>query len=163
VLTNEKVCIAARMFDCYQVDLAEVEEGHPLLDLVKRPRPLTFHTVYAGKVLFSTGERPSSSEIVTACARILKREFGIALDTIIKAEQKLLDELDTVLIAKEKCEATRIKKGQSLSKKEDAELQKLEQELSAREAELREAERKLFDIQEYRKPANEAESAQAKS
>ena len=49
VLYNEKVCIAARFFDCYQVDVTDIDKDHPILKLIKKPRALTFYTIHGGK------------------------------------------------------------------------------------------------------------------
>ena len=52
---------------------------------------------------------------------------------------------------KEKIEETRLKKGKNLSAKDDAALQKKEQELFDREMKLKEEEQILLDLVEYKK------------
>ena len=155
VLVNEKVCIAAKFFDCYQVDIYELEEDHPILTLIKKPKPLTFFTVHKGEVLYKSKEKPSASNIFSMCSRTLKKAYKVSLDKIAKEEEKILDELDELLMEKEQIEQTRLKKGHGLSKREDEALQKKEQELFEREAALREAEKKLLDLEEFRKKPEE--------
>ena len=63
VLVNEKVCIAAKFFDCYQVDLADIEKNHPLYQMVKRPKKLTFYTICNGELLYGSPIKPSVSKL----------------------------------------------------------------------------------------------------
>jgi hypothetical protein len=150
VLYNEKVCIATKFFDCYQVDTADLEDDHPLHNLIKKPRPLTIHTVHKGKVICSTKEKPSSSNIFLVCDRTLKKAYSVSLEKIAREEEKILDELDKLRREKEKIDQTRLKKGKSLSKREDETLRKKEQKLFDREAVLREAEEKLLDLEQHK-------------
>ncbi len=157
VLYNEKVCIAARFFDCYQVDVTDIDKDHPILKLIKKPRALTFYTIHGGKILYGSKEKPSASSLFQICSKTLKKLYHVSLKKIAKEEEKILDELDKVLIEREKIEMTRLKKGSKLSKKEDLAFQKREQELFDKEADLRERERQLLDL----RPKEEAETAKS--
>lgn len=159
ILVNEKVCIAAKFFDCFQVDLYELEDDHPILTLIKKPKPLTFYTIHQGKVLYKTKEKPSASQIFSTCSRTLKKCFSASLDKIVAREEKILDELDEILFEKERIEQTRLKKGKDLSEKEDAALQKKEQELFEREMTLKEEEQKLLNLEEFKKDSKETVKA----
>ncbi len=146
ILVNEKFCIAAKFFDCYQVDLEEIEENHPIRKLIKKPKPLTFHTLHKGKILYSSKVKPSSSNLFSICEKTLKKSFKVSLSKIAKEEQKLLDQIDKVQMELNQIEELRIRKGKNLSKKTDLSLRKKEQELFEKEMALRDKEKELLNI-----------------
>lgn len=159
VLVNEKFCIAAKFFDCYQVDLAEIEQDHPIRKLIRKPKPLTFHTIHNGKVLYSTKEKPSSRNLFSICEKTLKKTYKVSLSKIAKQEQKLLDQIDKIKMELQQIEELRIRKGKNLTKKNDLSLRKKEQELFDKEMDLREQEKDLLNIflkkdKEKKKTAN---------
>ncbi len=145
-LVDEKYYIAARFFDCYMVDIATIEKGHPLLTLVKRPKPMSFITVSKGKVLYKTKDKPSSSSIFSMCAKALKKTHKFDLEKITKEEQKILSEISDLNAQLEKIKKTRLQKGKKLSKREEAALTKEEKTIQDKMSELREAESKLMTL-----------------
>lgn len=149
ILINEKFCIAAKFFDCYQVDVTDVDEGHPLLQMIKRPKPLTFFTLHKGKVLYGTKEKPSVSNLFSTCSKTLKKTHNAPLELIVKQEGKILDALDKIIVEKKKIDELRLKKGKNLSKRDDESLRKREQELFDEEAQLKEEEQKLLELEQY--------------
>jgi len=149
VLANEKFCITAKFFDCYQVDVTDIEEGHPILTMIKRPKPLTFFTIHKGKVLYGTKQKPSVSNLFSTCSKTLKKTHNAPLDKIVKQESKILDELDKIIVEKKKIDEKRLKAGRKLSKREDESLRKREQELFDQEAQLKEEEEKLLELEQY--------------
>lgn len=151
VLTNEKVCIAAKFFDCYQVDVTDMDESHPLQKLIKKPKPLTVYTIHKGKVLYKTKEKPSPSLIFSTCSRTLKKTYKVSLEKIAKKEEAILDELDKIRQEKEAIDKKRLDKGKRLTDREDAALAKREQELFEREMTLKEEEQKLLSLEKYMK------------
>jgi len=159
ILTNEKVCIAAKFFDCYQVDVTDIEKDNPILKLIKKPKPLTVYTLYGGKVLYGTKAKPSSSKIFNICSGTLKKVFHLSLEKIAKKEKKILDDLEKIARERERIEQSRFEKGRKISKKENLSLQKKEQELFERESSLKEAERKLLDLEGVRKKKKDTAKA----
>ncbi len=159
VLINEKFCISAKFFDCYQVDVTEIDKEHPLLNLIKRPKPLTFFTLHKGKILYGTKEKPSVSSLFTTCSKTLKKTHNAPLDKIVKQESKILDQLDKIIVEKKKIDKLRLKKGRTLSKREDESLRKREQELFDLEAQLKEEEKKLLELEQYTKKSDKTAKA----
>ncbi len=159
VLINEKFCITAKFFDCYQVDVTDIEEGHPLLTMIKRPKPLTFFTLHKGKILYGTKEKPSVSNLFTACSKTLKKTHNAPLEKMVKEEGKILDELDKIIVEKKKLDEKRLKKGRTLSRREDESMRKREQELFDQEAQLKEEEQKLLELERYAKKSKKTAKA----
>jgi len=147
ILTNEKVCIAAKFFDCYQVDVTDLESDHPILKLIKNPKPLTVYTIYGGKVLYRTKEKPSASKIFNICSGTLKKIYRVSLEKIAKKEEKILNGLEKIAMERKRIEQSRFEKGRKISKRENLSLQKKEQELFEKENSLKEAEQKLLDLE----------------
>jgi hypothetical protein len=145
-LVDEKYYIAARFFDCYMVDVANIEKGHPLLTLVKKPKPMSFITVSNGRVLYKTNDKPSSSNIFSVCAKTLKKTHKFDLEKITKEEQEILSEISALNDQLEKIKNTRLQKNKKLSKREGAALTKEEETIQKKMSELREAESKLMTL-----------------
>lgn len=146
MLTDEKFYIAAKFFDCYQVDINGIKDDHALLKLVKKPKPMTFFILFNGDVLYKTKEKPSVSSIFGLCGKALKKTHGVLLDKIAKEEQKLLTGIDKLNSALEKIRNTRTRKGDKISKRENLSLQKEEKKIQDDLAVLKEAERKLLTL-----------------
>jgi len=157
VLNNEKFCIAAKFFDCFQIDVAELDEENPLRKTIKRPKPMTCYTLSKGKIIYKSKAKPSASQIFSMCSKTLKKVYGVSLDKIAKQEEKILDQLAKVQQEKDQIEKKRLSKGKNLSKREDKKLQMREQELFEEELDLKEKERKLLDLEAQLKPDEENE------
>jgi hypothetical protein len=149
ILVNEKICIAAKFFDCYQVDVTDIDEEHPLREMIKKPKPLTFYTLYKGEIVSNTEEKPSVSTLLSACSRTLKKSHQVSLDKVTKEEVKILDDLDKIAREMEKIGEVRIKKGDKISSTEDKTLRKKEEKLLQRESELKEKETRLLELDGY--------------
>lgn len=149
VLCTEKVCIAAKFFDCYQVDVTDIEDDHPIHKLVKNPKPLTVYTLFGGKIIYASKVKPSSSSIFSICSKTLKKVFKVSLEKIAKEEERLLTALEKVDQEKEKIDKIRLQKGRKLSRKEDVSLQKKEQDLFEKYETLKKAEKALLDLEQH--------------
>jgi len=143
-LVDEKFYIAARFFDCYQVDINGISEEHALLKLVKKPKPMSFFILFDGKIIYRTKDKPSVNSLFGLCAKALKKTHGIALDKIAKEEQKLLTAIDKLNTEMDKIREKRTKKGKKISKREDLSLQKNESQIQEKLGALKEEEKKLF-------------------
>jgi hypothetical protein len=128
------------------VDLVNIEEGHPLLAMVKRPQPMSFMVVYDGKVMGKSKQKPTPSSVYSLCSKLLRKTHKVSLDKIVKEEQKILNELDKLNGSMENIKNTRLRKGDKISKREDASLQEEEEEIQTKISELKEKEAKLLTL-----------------
>ena len=70
IFSNEKLLIALKSFDAYRIDLEKLEEGDPLHELLKKPKPMTFYFLQSGSPLLKSRQKPSSSELFKLCSRV---------------------------------------------------------------------------------------------
>jgi hypothetical protein len=150
-MSDEKLCIAAKLFDCYMVDVVNLEEEHPLLAMIKRPQPMMFLTVFDGEIIYQSKQKPTASSVFSLCAKTLKKTHKFSLDKVARDEQKLLTELGKLKDSLENIKNTRLRKADKLSKREDLALQEEEKEIQEKIAELKEEEAKLLTLPKLEK------------
>jgi len=145
ILTNEKLNIALKFFDTYRVYVEDLEENQSIKALLKNPKPLTFHTLYNGKIVSRTKDKPSAPKLISMCSKTFSNIYSGSFNKYMKQELKILDNLDKV---KAKLQKVKDKLDLHCDKLSDKEIESLEKQLLEleQEEEKYEAEqKKLFD------------------
>lgn len=142
VFTYEKLLIALKFFDAFRVDLEDLEEDDPILEILEKPKPLTFYTFFGSRLLYKSKEKPSGSKAFSLCSRTFSKVYKDSFKTILKKEEKILDELDKVIKQADKLND---KLEDKLSEKDRKKYEKEFESLIARFEELEKQEKELFE------------------
>lgn len=144
IFSNEKLLIGLKFFDAFKIDLEDLEEGDPLLEALKKPKPMTFYTYHQGSFLYQTKSEPSSPELVSLCSRIFSKIYKESFDSLLKKETRILDEIEKIDLEVDRILEKRDRNPSRISKNESKKLDMKLEKLESRRAELKQEEAALL-------------------
>ena len=153
ILDNNEVLVGMWAFKCVKMT-PEAVDNDPLLsgEGKKVPRFL-FVTPDYEKVTVVEGAKMSSSNVITAMAKVAKKAYKIDLKKQIKGTMKLLNEFNKINNAKKTLIATRDRLGADIPK---AKAKKIKSELAELEEDQKKADEKKAELLTFKLKAKKA-------